>query len=254
MLRAPLMLALLLSFSPGPAEASGEPTAPAMPAWLESVLASGAFQAHHPDIRNQQRGLDYYRQRRYGEALDAFRRAAHYADKASQALLAQMHWRGEGIGVDRALGYAWMDLAAERGYPIFLIEREKYWSLLAADEQDRAIAVGRGLYERYGDEVAKPRLERVMRAGLFRSVTGSRTGYDAGVRIAQPNADGSLDASGGASARADVFDQRYWHPDSYWQLQDRIWIGLPRGEVIVQPLRPDDDEPTVDDAAPDAGD
>jgi TPR repeat protein len=217
------------------------------------VLASGTFQAHHPDIRNQQRGLDYYRQRRFGEALDAFRRGAHYADKASQALLAQMHWRGEGLAADRALAYAWMDLAAERGYPIFLVEREKYWAALTADEQARAIEVGRGLYERYGDDVAKPRLARVMRLGQWRSMTGSRTGYDAGIRVAQPGADGSLDPA--STARADVYDARYWHPESYWALQDRIWIGLPRGEVIVQPLRPDD-EGDVGAAgdAPDQGD
>jgi tetratricopeptide (TPR) repeat protein len=238
MLRAPPIVALLLCALVGTAGATGTPKAPAMPAWLDSVLSSGTFQAHHPDIRNQQRGLAYYRQRRHDEALAAFRRAAHYADKASQALLAQMHWRGEGVPADRALAYAWMDLAAERGYPIFLVEREKYWAALTEAEQARAVEVGRGLYERYGDDVAKPRLARVMRLGQWRSMTGSRTGYDAGIRVAQPGADGSLDPS--STARADVYDARYWHPESYWALQDRIWIGLPRGEVIVQPLRPDD--------------
>jgi TPR repeat protein len=152
-------------------------------------------------------------------------------------MLAQMHWQGEGTAVDRATAYAWMDLAAERGYPIFLVEREKYWAALSATEQARALEVGRGLYERYGDEVAKPRLARVMRAGQWRSMTGSRTGYNAGIRMAQSGADGSLDAS--SSIPADVYDSRYWHPDSYWALQDQIWIGLPRGEVIVQPLQPD---------------
>lgn len=237
MRRIELILALALSGLAGAAGAAGQPKAPAMPAWLETVLASGAFQAHHPDIRNQQRGLDYYRQRRHGQALDAFRRGAHYADKASQAMLSQMHWRGEGTAADRAQGYAWMDLAAERGYPIFLIEREKLWAQLSADEQARAIEVGRGLYERYGDDVAKPRLARVMRVGQWRSMTGSRTGYDAGIRVAQPGANGSLDPS--STARADVYDDRYWHPESYWSLQDRIWIGLPRGEVIVQPIQQD---------------
>ncbi|MBX3727370.1 MAG: sel1 repeat family protein [Xanthomonadales bacterium] len=243
MLRSPLILILTIALFglPTPASATGAPAAPEIPVWLRAVLETKAFTHHHPDVRNQQRGLGYYRQHRYEQALTSFRRGAHFADKASQAMLAQMHWRGQGTQTDRALAYAWMDLASERGYPVFLVEREKYWAELSAAEQARAIQVGQDLYAHFGDEVAKPRLERVMRVGLWRSMTGSRTGYDSGARILGLRADGLLDLKSEtmSSRRADVYDARYWHPDSYWALQDRIGFGEQTGEVIVHPLRPD---------------
>ena len=246
------ILALMLSLGlPAAAKQRSPAPLPRDPASDPLMLAAG-FLDHHPDLRYRLQGMEAYKAGHFAKAHGLYERAAFYGDKPSQGLVAEMLWKGEGVTRDRALAYAWMDLAAERGYRPLLILRERYWNAL--DEAERAEAIERGaaIYARYGDAVAKPRYANILRRGRMQ-VTGSRTGYDAGIRIAQPGADGTLDPS--STARADVYDARYWHPESYWALQDRIWIGLPRGEVIVQPLRPDDEADAVaPSGAPDRGD
>lgn len=233
---AALVLALLAG---APARASDAAAAAGAPAEIpQSVLDSPGFMGNHPDVRWQHEGLLRARRGNHAGALDAFVQSARHADKFSQAMLARMHWHGQGTPADRATAYAWMDLAAERGYRPLLVERERMWAALSAAEQERAVEVGQRLYAEFGDEVAKPRLERALRAGLRRSVTGSRTGYDSGVKVAQPGADGSLGASAG-SARVDGFDERWWQPDRYWALQDERWGKVPQGEIEVLPLQPD---------------
>ena len=56
-----------------------------------------------------------------------------------------MYWKGLGVVRDRPIGYAWMDLAAERMYPNFTILRERYWSELDQAEQAAAIERGQAL-------------------------------------------------------------------------------------------------------------
>ncbi len=49
----------------------------------------------------------------------------HHRRVALQALMAEMLWQGShDPPQDRAAAYAWMDLAAERGYPELLRQRE----------------------------------------------------------------------------------------------------------------------------------
>jgi hypothetical protein len=91
-----------------------------------------------------------------------------------------------GTAPDPALAYAWADLAAERGYPEFLGVRERVWAPLDESQRQRALELGASLYAQYGDAVAKPRLERLLRSGLARKTgthTGSRVGALAVVRV-----------------------------------------------------------------------
>src|SRR3546814_6772152 len=94
-------------------------------------------------------------------------------------MIAEMHWRGLGVPQDRELGYAWMDLAAERMYPNFVIKRERYWQLLDADQRSNAIERGQQLLAEYGDDAAKPRLAKVLRQAR-RETTGSHAGFVGG--------------------------------------------------------------------------
>lgn len=204
-----------------------------LPAWMDAAMSEGVFQAYHPDIRWQQRGIRHYRQQRFDAARRAFLEGANYADKASQAMLAQMYWRGEGVEQDPARAYAWMDLAAERGYPVFLVEREKMWRMLDRSDQGRAVQIGSDLYANYGDDIAKPRLVRLLKVGKIRTFTGSHAGYDAGIRVATRRADGSFDLS--TTSTASYLHPRFWSPKRYWQTIDNIWHDLPTGEVIVHP-------------------
>lgn len=194
------------------------------------VLSSPAFLASHPDMRFRQLGHQAQAAGRLGEARSHFQAAARYADKLSQAALAEMWWTGQGGPADRALGYAWMDLAAERGTPFLLAQRERYWAALAPAERVRAISEGRALYAEFGDPAAQPRLERELRSGL-RNVTGSRTGAVAA------NMDMFVrDTRGARVVDPDAFYQNdYWQPTRYWQwkAEELAQAGRSSGTVDV---------------------
>jgi TPR repeat protein len=84
-----------------------------------------AFLRHHPDIRFRKLGFWHAERTEYPLAVRAFEEAARYADKPSQAVLAEWYFDGRHLPADRVRAYAWMDLAAERGYPLYLAKRER---------------------------------------------------------------------------------------------------------------------------------
>jgi TPR repeat protein len=191
-----------------------------------------AFVDSHPDLHWRWQGVADYDRKRYGEAMTAFRRAARYADKPSQAMIAQMFWNGDGVKADRVMAYVWADLAAERGYPEFIATREKFWRELSADEQRAAIAAGQAVFDEYGDGVAKPREEGALRLARI-GVTGSRTGHVGTLSVQQQvryyefnNTDGAL-----------YYAPKLWQPEQYWQWQDRVWTQPPEGKVEVGPIQ-----------------
>ena len=139
------------------------------------MMSSEGFLDAHPDIKHRQAGLRHWEAGEYGEAFEQFKRAARFADKPSQGMIAEMLWRGEGVAQDRPAAYAWMDLAAERHYRPMLIQREVYWDALSEAEREKAMDIGKDLYAEYGDVVAKPRVERKMRFAR-RAGTGGRVG------------------------------------------------------------------------------
>src|SRR3546814_13299050 len=139
-------------------------------------MMTAGFLTGHPDVRWRREALHSYSRHEYDIALDQFLRAARYGDKPAQAMLAEMYWKGTGVAQDRPRGYAWMDIAAERRFPNFVILRERYWNSLNARERARAGEVGRPLMDEYGDDNAGPRLAKVLRRNQPVS-TGSRTGF-----------------------------------------------------------------------------
>ncbi|WP_052631836.1 sel1 repeat family protein [Pseudoxanthomonas suwonensis] len=193
-------------------------------------LLTEGFLAAHPDIRWRREGLHAFHHQRYEEAHVLFRRAAGYADKASMAMLAEMYWKGLGVARDRPIGYAWMDLAAERLYPNFTILRERYWGELSAAEQQAAIERGQALLAEFGDDVAKPRLERVLRRE-GRQATGSRTGSVGFVRIVPMT--GPMAGKGQVMRAEDYYRREYWDPERYWAWQDEAWKAPQREHVEV---------------------
>jgi len=206
------LAAVLLGLLAMPAAGSGPP--PRTDAYETIVLQSHEFLVYHPDLRFRQLGMEARERGRDEEARNNFRNAARYGDKLSQAALADMLWNGQGGPADRALGYAWMDLAAERGTEWLVAQRERFWEALSADERERAVREGRTLYTEFGDPAATPRLERELRAGSMQQ-TGSRAGWsgamrsqgrgDAGPRVLQPEKHQQA---------------RYWDPVAYRQWQD----------------------------------
>lgn len=184
----------------------------------DPLLLTAGFLTHHPDLKYRLLGLEAYREKRFDDALRFFRRASFYADKPAQGMVAEMYWKGEGTGRDPALAYAWMDLAAERGYRGFVGMRERYWAALDATQRDRAIAAGAEVYARFGDDAAKPRYEFQLRTGR-REMLGSRTGFNRGVQIEIPGPEG-----GQAIEGSKFYDERYWDAKKYWAWQDKLWM------------------------------
>ncbi|MBB5016251.1 hypothetical protein [Rehaibacterium terrae] len=200
----------------------------------KAQLLTESFLRYHPDIRYRLEGLSLLDDGEPQRAATAFMRAAKYADKISQAAVAELIWNGALPGRSRAEAYAWMDLAAERGYAFLVAKRERYWAALDADEQQEAIRIGSGLYAEYGDEVAKPRLERLLAKGR-RAATGSRVGSLGALQVLVPGPDGRFISVSGD----EYYQNRLWQPKDYFAWQDSIWGGMPVGTVTVGDLTPD---------------
>lgn len=229
------MLMALLAMAAG-AHAQNQKAAPPDPTDDPLMIAAGFLNAH-PDLQYRMYGLDAYKAKQYDKAFRYFRRAAFYADKPSQGMLAEMYWNGQGEGLDRALAYVWMDLAAERGYTGFLGLRERYWAGLSEDERARALEEGQALYAKYGDAAARPRIDATIRRAANR-MTGSRAGATIGnLQVVVPGPGGSEVLLDGTK----FYDKRYWDPDEYQKWQDSVWARPRIGRVTVGEVEAADD-------------
>jgi len=179
------------------------------------------FMQGHPDLFWRVRGRAFYALGEYERARECFERAARFADKPSQAMLGEMYWQGLGGPRDRALGYAWMDLAAERLYEDFYILRERYWAQLDAAGREQALRRGQKLLRKYGDEKAKPRLAKVLVRERPDGIAAG--GFFGNLPIIPPSGAGrdSITLRG-----SEYFDDTFWEPDAYFAWQDTIWKTL----------------------------
>ncbi|WP_313401451.1 sel1 repeat family protein [Stenotrophomonas sp.] len=199
---------------------------PAKPIPAE-IMTDSFFQAH-PDMRWRSVALGEYKKGNYVQAMRDFKRAASYADKFSQSMVAHMYWEGLGVPVDRPLAYAWMDLAAEREYHNFAAQREIYWAQLNEQQRSEAVERGKPVYADYSDSVAKPKMERQLQQAV-QNITGSRTGFvSAGLYVS--------DIHGNMIPGSIYYNKTYYQPEQYWCDQDAYWsrpmnpsveVGLP---------------------------
>lgn len=193
----------------------------------EQFLSSEGFLAYHPDIRWRREGMRALEEQKHALAITYFKRSAKYADKASQAMLAEMYKQGLGTAADPVEAYIWMDLAAERGWSWVLVKREKYWAELNEDQRVKARQRGAELYAQYADSVAQVRLNRKLNQGRRQS-TGSRTGYAGALEILIPGPSGNI------SVRGDqYYKDTYWKPNKYWAWQQSTWSAPKLGVVNV---------------------
>jgi uncharacterized protein len=200
------------------------------------VMSSIAFAQTFPDHRWRARGSEAFGRGRHEEARRHFMQSARYGDKLSQAMLAEMHWNGLGGSVNRATAYAWMDLAAERGYPHLLALREHYWEQLDDHQRQQALQVGEGIYREYGDEAAKPRMEAALRRSR-NSGTGSRTGASVGTRVYEGDGSSSVNSFTPGTEVTGFRDSRFWDVDRYWAILDRAYGNPPDARVVVREIR-----------------
>lgn len=219
--------------------ADKKPAPPPPDPTSDPLMITAGFLTHHPDMKYRMLGMEAYKKRAYEDAMRFFRRASFYADKPSQGMVAEMLWNGEGAPQDRALAYAWMDLAAERGYAGFLGLRERYWNALTEAERERAIHEGQAIYARFGDAAAKPRYEAQLRRGR-RELTGSRTGFTGNVQIIVPGLGGEQTIDGSR-----FYDPRYWDARKYWAYTDQVWAKPRIGRVSVGEVEQVEELPPV---------
>lgn len=229
------LLVLLPLAAAGAAEKAPIPLDPS----ADGAMVRGGFLDWHPDMRFRMRGMEAFNRHDDETALKEFQRAAYYADKASQAMIAEMLWNGRGAAPDHPLAYAWMDLAAERGYAVFLGLRERYWNALDGSERARAIDAGRAVYARYGDAVAKPRIAAQLSRGRSK-ITGSRTGFVGNLWISVPGPDNTS-----MSIDPEIYyAAQFWNPRKYQEWQDAMWRDPRIGHVTVGEPRQADPEAT----------
>ena len=217
---------------------------------LISLLKNPQIVAAHPDLFYRDLGVRAYQADDKPKAVGLLLKAASYADKPAQAMLASMYWNGDGTPKDRPRGYAWMDLAADRGYQDLLIQREKYWAQLSASERQRAVSEGRQIYAQYNDEQGLRKLDQVLRQTADQA-TGSRTGFGGNnltVRLRGGAAGSGLKSAqdfgpvvlGGTPVRGtDYYSPMLWSAAPYAKLKDRVWEYARRemGTVEVGPLQ-----------------
>lgn len=233
-----LYLGLGLTCTTASAETTAVPVTPFEQILLEQEGILGA----HPGFRWRREALRAIERGEQAPVQEWLERAARYADKPAQALIAERYWLGEGVQRDPALAYAWMDLAAERGYTVFIAHREKYWAALDEAQRRRALRVGQGLYAEYGDDVAKPRLASHLERRL-RQQTGSRAGGRSAAEVFLPpsrNPSGEQGIGKGKTRSyyvgmrlPDYYRDRIWKADAYFAWQDAQYVGLPEGIVTV---------------------
>lgn len=220
----PLLFLLMAGLVSAPASHAAKP--PPDPT-RDAMMLSAGFLTGHPDLRYRLLGLKRFKAGEFEEAFRFYQRAAYYGDKPSQGMVGEMLWNGQGTTQDRALAYAWMDLASERGYAGFMGLRERYWEQLTEDERARAVEEGQAVYARFGDEAAQPRLATVLRREKRRS-TGSRTGFTGNLQIYIPGPGGFIPIDG-----SKFYDDRYWDPKQYQAWHDEIWMKPRIGRVSV---------------------
>ena len=200
-----------------------------------AVLSDQSFINAHPDLNFRLKGMKQLERKRADKALIFFKRAAFFADKPSQAMIATQYWEGRGVSADRALGYAWMDLASERRYPDFLLQRERYWAALNQGERERALVKGKAIYARYGDDVAQPRIEKLL-VRASKRVVGSRTGYSASANILVPLPGSGKEFS--VISGSQFYAPEFWIPEQYHAWHDTHWKEPRMGRVEVGELLP----------------
>lgn len=255
---ASLLLGVLLTFS------RAEAAAGSLHPWDKKVMDTPTFRQFHPDLRWRFDAIEAMERGDETIARRCFLRAARFGDKLSRAMIAEMYWTGSVGPRDRELGYAWMDLAAERGSTPWLIQRESYWRELDRSGRESAIRRGEAVYAEYGDAVALPRLRERLRRGQ-RQVTGSRVGAVGSVVAIYPGsgaasldiftrggsgltlASGEVVQGGGVGVSALggmpmpwLWEARFWDLDRYlaWKAVELDGEPARGGEVDVGVLRP----------------
>lgn len=190
---------------------------------------------HVPGFQSYQQGIRDYNEGRLFSARHYFLVAARYGDKVAQYNLGVMYFNGEGMPADRVRGWAWFDLAAERGYPQMVETALDAWSFLDAAEQMQATTYRDELAAEFGDAVVVPRVANMMERAR-RNPTGSRTGHVSGMLQI-------YDRSGMQRSGEEFYAAERWDYREIVRIETQLFEQLARGRVEIGEIehRPDDE-------------
>jgi hypothetical protein len=96
----------------------------------------------------------------YRGAIEMLNLAAGWGSKKAQYVLGLTYFRGDSIPVDRALGLAWLALAAERHQPEYMAVLASAWSKSTPAELRRAKTLLATMQPIYADAVAANRAQK----------------------------------------------------------------------------------------------
>lgn len=204
----------------------------------------------HPDLYGEFNGMQRFAAGHYKAAMKYFLIGARFADKLSQLSIGLMYLNGRGVKQDPVAAFAWVAIAAERGYPSFLATRDALWAKLNAQQREQAKALIGKLYPEYGDATAKPRLAMRLRWARA-SFTGSMLGFGsssvasltpAQYAEAMPPGSATTAAAGqwagtmpacgaetvdGAAITGcgNLYVAWRWDPKQYFKTRDAAWTG-----------------------------
>jgi hypothetical protein len=183
---------------------------------------------YHPDLFGEFAGMRRYAHHDYAGALKYLKIGAYYSDKLSALSIGLMYLNGEGVARDPVTAYAWLSVAAERGYPDFVATRDRVKAMLTAEQLLQAHKALANLTAEYGDKVAKRRLVMQLRQGQMQ-ITGSHTGFDSGiVQLRTGHCSGPAVEIGGepmpkTGCGGNVYAKWRWDPKTYFAVRDSHW-------------------------------
>jgi hypothetical protein len=183
----------------------------------------------NPGLSLYHEAVRHYQNGNHAQAFEDYEESAHWGNKLSQFNLGTMYYNGVHVSRDPARAWAWVKLAAERGYQQLIDMEQAIWSELDATDRDRAERIlERELLPEYGDAAALPRMERFVNR-RYRSATGSRLGGVAGSNpvLVQPR--DQVQATGDVYYRDDN-----WRVER-WLEQEAAWFDamMNAGEPVT---------------------
>jgi uncharacterized protein len=195
---------------------------------------SAPMMEHVPGWQSYIQGMEDYNNGRLFSARHYFLVAARYGDKVAQYNLGVIHYLGEGIPADPARGWAWFDIAAERGYPQMVETALDVWDELDEAGREAGMAYREELEARFADAIVVPRVANMMERQR-RNVTGSRTGFVSGMLQV-------VDRNGVTRSGDEFYAQERWDFNEIVRIEAQLFDNMARGRVDIGEIehRPDD--------------
>lgn len=213
------LLGLLLCAVPAAALAQESPV-PSSDTVQSLHAMDNSYTEGHPDVINEFAGMHLYAEGDYQGAMKDFLVAASYADKPSQLSIGLMYLNGQGVQKDPMTAYAWIALAAERGYPQFESTREEVWRQLNSSQREQAKVMQQQLSGEYGDAVAQPRMLQALQQSIASGSASNGAAQSAPTDCAKIH----------AVECKDVYASWFWDPNKYFAGRDAAW-----NRVVVPP-------------------